>query len=71
MCQSLQTPYNTISIISEYIFSRRNKEQYEIELKELAETEKATLKRYQDAQARVRQTEDKCKLYSKTFANIS
>lgn len=39
---------------------RRNKEQYEAELKELAETEQATLRRYQDAQARIRQTEDKC-----------
>ncbi|KAM3957583.1 uncharacterized protein ACR2FA_008438 [Aphomia sociella] len=39
---------------------RRNKEQYEAELKELAETEQATLRRYQDAQARVRQTEDRC-----------
>ncbi|XP_068633207.1 centrosomal protein of 131 kDa [Battus philenor] len=39
---------------------RRNKEQYEIELRELGETEQATLKRYQDAQARVRQTEDRC-----------
>ncbi|CAG9561710.1 unnamed protein product [Danaus chrysippus] len=41
---------------------RRNKEQYEIELKELAETEQATLKRYQDAQARIRSTEDKCEM---------
>ncbi|XP_045484034.1 centrosomal protein of 131 kDa isoform X2 [Pieris rapae] len=39
---------------------RRNKEHYETELKELAETEAATLKRYQDAQARVRLQEDKC-----------
>ncbi|XP_028030053.1 centrosomal protein of 131 kDa [Bombyx mandarina] len=39
---------------------RRNKEQFELELKELAETEQATLRRYQDAQARVRQTEDRC-----------
>ncbi|XP_059052047.1 centrosomal protein of 131 kDa [Achroia grisella] len=39
---------------------RRNKEQYEAELKELAETEQATLRRYQDAQARVRTTEDRC-----------
>ncbi|CAK1580538.1 unnamed protein product [Parnassius mnemosyne] len=39
---------------------RRNKEQYEMELRELAETEQATLKRYQDAQARVRHTEDRC-----------
>ncbi|KOB66796.1 5-azacytidine-induced protein 1, partial [Operophtera brumata] len=38
---------------------RRNKEQYEGELKELAETEQATLRRYQEAQARIRQTEDK------------
>ncbi|XP_047504018.1 centrosomal protein of 131 kDa [Pieris napi] len=39
---------------------RRNKEHYETELKELAETEAATLKRYQDAQARIRLQEDKC-----------
>ncbi|XP_038220778.1 centrosomal protein of 131 kDa [Zerene cesonia] len=39
---------------------RRNKEHYETELKELAETEQATLKRYQDAQARIRQQDDKC-----------
>ncbi|CAK1551273.1 unnamed protein product [Leptosia nina] len=39
---------------------RRNKEHYETELKELAETEQATLKRYQDAQARIRQQEDRC-----------
>lgn len=32
-----------------------------MELKALAETEQATLKRYQDAQARIRLTEDKCK----------
>ncbi|KAG7308441.1 hypothetical protein JYU34_005647 [Plutella xylostella] len=48
---------------------RRNKEQYEMELRELAETEQATLRRYQDAQARVRTTEDKYPLNSlqKTF----
>ncbi|KAI8437070.1 hypothetical protein MSG28_010430 [Choristoneura fumiferana] len=39
---------------------RRNKEQYELELRELAETEQATLRRYQEAQARIRQTEDRC-----------
>ncbi|XP_045498667.1 centrosomal protein of 131 kDa [Colias croceus] len=39
---------------------RRNKEHYETELKELAETEQATLKRYQDAQARIRLQDDKC-----------
>ncbi|CAH0585515.1 unnamed protein product [Chrysodeixis includens] len=39
---------------------RRNKEQYEAELKELAQTEQATLRRYQDAQARVRLSEDRC-----------
>ncbi|XP_041979594.1 centrosomal protein of 131 kDa isoform X2 [Aricia agestis] len=39
---------------------RRNKEQYETELRELGETEQATLRRYQDAQARIRQTEDRC-----------
>ncbi|KAJ2949288.1 hypothetical protein O0L34_g6237 [Tuta absoluta] len=39
---------------------KRNKEQYEAELQSLAETEQATLRRYQDAQARIRQTEDRC-----------
>ncbi|XP_013170159.1 PREDICTED: centrosomal protein of 131 kDa isoform X2 [Papilio xuthus] len=39
---------------------RRNKEQYETELKELGQTEQATLRRYQEAQARVRHTEDRC-----------
>ncbi|XP_045536522.1 centrosomal protein of 131 kDa [Papilio machaon] len=39
---------------------RRNKEQYEAELKELGQTEQATLRRYQEAQARVRHTEDRC-----------
>ncbi|XP_050684984.1 centrosomal protein of 131 kDa [Leptidea sinapis] len=39
---------------------RRNKEHYETELKELGETEQATLKRYQDAQQRIRQQEEKC-----------
>lgn len=50
------------NVSNEYLYFeyRRNKEQYETELKELAETEQATLRRYQEAQARVRQTEDKC-----------
>ncbi|GBP90301.1 Centrosomal protein of 131 kDa [Eumeta japonica] len=49
---------------------RRNKEQYEIELKELAETEQATLKRYQDAQARIRQTEAKCAELEVTISQL-
>ncbi|XP_075978347.1 centrosomal protein dilatory [Anticarsia gemmatalis] len=49
---------------------RRNKEQYEAELKELAETEQATLRRYQEAQARVRQTEDKCAELEVTISQL-
>ncbi|XP_047030428.1 centrosomal protein of 131 kDa [Helicoverpa zea] len=49
---------------------RRNKEQYEAELKELAETEQATLRRYQDAQARIRQTEDKCAELEVTISQL-
>ncbi|XP_047990921.1 centrosomal protein of 131 kDa-like [Leguminivora glycinivorella] len=39
---------------------RRNKEQHECELRELAKTEEATLRRYQDVCARLRQAEDRC-----------
>ncbi|CAH0715337.1 unnamed protein product, partial [Brenthis ino] len=49
---------------------RRNKEQYESELKELAQTEQATLKRYQDAQARIRHTEDKCAELEVTISQL-
>ncbi|XP_060803284.1 centrosomal protein of 131 kDa [Amyelois transitella] len=49
---------------------RRNKEQYEAELKELAETEQATLRRYQDAQARVRLTEDRCAELEVTISQL-
>ncbi|XP_063826097.1 centrosomal protein of 131 kDa-like [Ostrinia nubilalis] len=49
---------------------RRNKEQYEAELKELAETERATLRRYQDAQARVRQTEAHCAELEVTISQL-
>ncbi|KAG6444606.1 centrosomal protein of 131 kDa [Manduca sexta] len=49
---------------------RRNKEQYEVELKELAETEQATLRRYQEAQARVRQTEDRCAELEVTISQL-
>ncbi|XP_072949510.1 uncharacterized protein dila [Epargyreus clarus] len=49
---------------------RRNKEQYEAELKELGETEQATLKRYQDAQARIRQTEDRCAELEVTISQL-
>ncbi|KAL0838611.1 hypothetical protein ABMA28_016700 [Loxostege sticticalis] len=49
---------------------RRNKEQYEAELKELAETEQATLRRYQEAQARVRHTEDRCAELEVTISQL-
>nr|XP_026486552.1 centrosomal protein of 131 kDa-like [Vanessa tameamea] len=49
---------------------RRNKEQYEAELQELAETERATLKRYQQTQARVRETEDRCAELEVTISQL-
>ncbi|XP_053609925.1 centrosomal protein of 131 kDa isoform X2 [Plodia interpunctella] len=49
---------------------RRNKEQYEAELKELAETEQATLRRYQEAQARVRHTEQTCADFEVTISQL-
>ncbi|XP_049873595.1 centrosomal protein of 131 kDa [Pectinophora gossypiella] len=49
---------------------RRNKEQYEAELKELGETEQATLRRYQDAQARIRHTEDRCAELEVTISQL-
>ncbi|CAH0398209.1 unnamed protein product [Chilo suppressalis] len=49
---------------------RRNKEQYEAELKELAETEQATLRRYQDVQARVRSTENRCAELEVTISQL-